>query len=397
MTQKEQRTATYDLIYLVGCAIAGTKADVKRVLCMNLPRVYYISKFHLLVAAAYEALPDEVIEAQHSKSVQKCLEGWREDTAKAQRKNLLLDIERAKLLAFLDREDIWYMVLKGAVIKDMYPKFGMRQMSDNDILFDENAHAKVRDYFVSQRYKIVSYNRSHHDVYDKKPIYSFEMHKAFFNKNGFFLDGGYYDNVKDRLVKDEGDNCAWHFTDEDFYIFMVVHAYKHFKGAGIGFKAALDMYVYLSHKGDALDMEYVKSECAKIGCDDFERELRELSLDMFANCGEPELWSMNEAKSEIFDRIMFAGRYGNVHNTVVNRINRAERMGDENARKKYLFIRLFPPRRYYDLVYPKTQGNAALIPFCWFHRLFRALLFKKRFALEELKMLGKLNREEENK
>ena len=63
---------------------------------------------------------------------------------KAIRKNILLDAERVKILKRLESEKIWYMPLKGALLKNLYPKLGMRQMSDNDILCDSNYRARIK-------------------------------------------------------------------------------------------------------------------------------------------------------------------------------------------------------------------------------------------------------------
>ena len=61
---------------------------------------------------------------------------WEDRMVKAIRKVLLFDAERKKLCAWMDREQIWYLPLKGIILKEYYPSVGMRQMSDNDILFD---------------------------------------------------------------------------------------------------------------------------------------------------------------------------------------------------------------------------------------------------------------------
>lgn len=49
----------------------------------------------------------------------------------------------------------------------MYPVFGMRQMADNDILFDSTYREKVRDIFLDSGYEIEAYNKGNHDVYQK--------------------------------------------------------------------------------------------------------------------------------------------------------------------------------------------------------------------------------------
>ena len=88
------------------------------------------------------------------------------------------------------------MPLKGAVLKDLYPKHDMRQMADNDILFDVTCQKEIRDYFVSHGYEVISYAKGNHDVYEKPPVYNFEMHTALFGAGHNEVWAKYYENVK---------------------------------------------------------------------------------------------------------------------------------------------------------------------------------------------------------
>lgn len=80
------------------------------------------------------------------------------------------------MFQYMDAEHIWYMPLKGAILKDLYPRQEMRQMADNNILFDTSCEAAVKDYFVKEGYEVISYAKGNHDVYEKEPVYNFEMH-----------------------------------------------------------------------------------------------------------------------------------------------------------------------------------------------------------------------------
>ena len=101
---------------------------------------------------------------------------WIDAKNKAVRKNLLLDTERHQLEKEFAKNGIWYMPLKGSILKDWYPKFGMREMADNDILFDEKKRNDVKQIFQNRGYTVESYGKINHDAYEKPPIYNFEMH-----------------------------------------------------------------------------------------------------------------------------------------------------------------------------------------------------------------------------
>ena len=52
-------------------------------------------------------------------------------------------------------------------------------MSDNDILFDEDAWERVEKHMISEGYEAEYVGKGIHDVYQKPPVYNFEMHPRF--------------------------------------------------------------------------------------------------------------------------------------------------------------------------------------------------------------------------
>ena len=80
------------------------------------------------------------------------------------------------------------MPLKGVILKELYPKIGMRQMSDNDILFDETYRKDVVRFMKNKGYHLKSGINAHCDEWVKEPVYNFEMHlNLFVESNEFFI------------------------------------------------------------------------------------------------------------------------------------------------------------------------------------------------------------------
>lgn len=52
-----------------------------------------------------------------------------------------------------------------------------------------------------------------------------------------------YANVKDKLLPDRGKSYQFHFTQEDFYVFVLAHAHKHCSHSGTGIRILTDLYV----------------------------------------------------------------------------------------------------------------------------------------------------------
>lgn len=125
---------------------------------------------------------------------------WKDRMVKAVRKVLLFDAERKKLCAWMDSEHIWYLPLKGIILKGYYPSVGMRQMLDNDILFDADAWERVEKHMLSEGYETESLGKGNHDVYQKPPVYNFEMHRSLYGKGHDESWVEYYSDIKERLI-----------------------------------------------------------------------------------------------------------------------------------------------------------------------------------------------------
>ena len=261
------------MLYLTVCSINAEIPKYERVAEMDLQKVYALSKSQSLEAMTFMALErllkgNDVVRSLDTEQV---LTKWEEAKNKAIRKTRLMNAERNQLFDFLERQNIWHLPLKGVILCPMYPELGMRQMSDNDVLFDPSFRPMVRDWFESRGYMVESYGKGNHDEYHKKPVYNFEMHTALFSEEAQTKFFQYYATVKKRLHPVAGREFEYAMSDEDFYVYMVVHMYKHYSDSGTGLRSLLDLCVYHREKLD-MDRRYLDGEFAKIGILDFEKE-----------------------------------------------------------------------------------------------------------------------------
>ncbi|MBQ2678087.1 MAG: nucleotidyltransferase family protein [Firmicutes bacterium] len=334
---------------------------------MDLDAVYQLAEWHTLTAAAGMALESAGVRT----------EKFTKGILLAQRKVALLDNDRNQILSAMEEAGIWYMPLKGVILKELYPRFGMRQMVDNDILFDRNRAEDLRRIMVGLGFTVKKYGHGANDVYQKPPVSSFEMHRYLFYelKRKESLEN-YYKDVESRLLNVPGRQYEKCFSKEDFYLYITSHEYKHFSGGGTGLRSFLDIYVYLNK--ETLDMDYIRKEAKKLQIADFEEMNREFSLKLFE---EKELMPEEE---KLLEFICSSGTYG----TVVNRVKRSVK---EKGKLGYFFYRLFPPYDYMKRAYPVLKKIPGLLPFLWIYRLFGRLLSAsgKKKAITEMKVLKK--------
>ena len=145
------------VIYLISCHLNGKEADRELLSHVSINDIYSAAVRHSLDALVTTAL--EAAGFSSPKASEKKLLSIR--------KNMLFDSARAEILARLEERGIKYLPLKGVIMKDLYPAVGLRQMSDNDILFDAAYRADVRDIMTDLGYEVKLYEHSNQDVYMK--------------------------------------------------------------------------------------------------------------------------------------------------------------------------------------------------------------------------------------
>lgn len=347
-----------DLIYLLTCSVNSITPNKEKVQNMDLKTLYKIAKFHSVESAVCIALENTGIENEEFHQAYK----------KAVRKNIMLDMDRISIFNDFEKNKIWYMPLKGSILKEMYPENGMRQMADNDVLFDKEKQNQVKDIMLSHKYIAKSVGKSNHDVYVKEPIYNFELHTQLFGESHAVPIYNYYKNVKQLLKKDTNNNYGFHFSDEDFYIYITAHEWKHYNGSGSGIRSLLDCYVYLKNNGNVLDWEYINCQTKELEISEFEKNRRELAMKVFSSVVLPELTD-NEFKMLLY--YLTSGTYGTLENNIRKKL-------ENQSKFSFLMRSIFVPRNYMNRSVPFTAKSPLLYPVGIIWRSCRIIVFKRK-------------------
>lgn len=376
---------TQALLYLMRCALRGVPPEP--IPELDYDALYTLSSFHSVAAMTAMALESGGLLTEEYTTAEN-IKQWRETRAKAVRKNILLDAERSEILAYLDSQGVWYLPLKGAILKDLYPRMGMRQMADNDILFDTAYQHQLKAYMESRGYETVDFAKNHHDVYEKPPVYNFEFHTSLFDEYANPQWAAYYGNVKPRLRKDPDNGYGYHFSDEDFYIYILAHAYKHYAIGGTGVRFLSDVYVLLSQKAEKLDWGYINRELQVLGIQGFEAMSRASAMKVFGD----DRNTLTQEENDFLCFLLGSGTYGTTENRVNGELSDM-RTADGTltgwAKLRYVVRRLFPDRKFMKQYAPFCRKHEWAIPFFWIERLVKAALFRRKNIQAECRAVKK--------
>ena len=374
------------LIYLMACSLQGTKPEGALLANIDMEALLRLAKAHSVSAMVCMAL-EQTDVFQHAAETTRLK--WLDSKNKAVRKNMLLDAERKTILHELETQGIWYMPLKGSILKDWYPKPGMREMADNDILFDPSGREQVREIFQNRGYKTVSFRKGNHDVYEKAPIYNFEMHVSLFHGTYKELTEQ-YKNVKERLLPVDGTAYQFAFTPEDFYVFVLAHAHKHYSSSGTGIRTLADIYIMNQKLGGTMNWEYVDSELRGLGIFSYERESRELAQKLFGIAELPTEANLSEAEQQMLAYYLGASTYGTIENRTLNKMRKLQPDGGAitaHTKRKYLLSRIFPGREWCEAYAPTVYKYPVLLPFFWVWRLAVKGVKRRDIAKQELEAI----------
>lgn len=374
MENIEARSAK-DLIYLVSCAVNNEKPDAQAVAAMDMDSLYKTAVEHCLVVAASYAI----------ESVTKLPPDFFQAKYQAIRRLSLFDIERKKITAKLEENGIWYLPLKGAVIKSDYPKTVMREMSDNDILFDRERADDVKRIMVDMGYLCTRYGTANEDIYHKRPFVIFEMHRTLFSEFRHPELYAHYANIKSRLVSDEGKRFGYHMTDEDFYAYIVCHLYKHYIQGGTGLRSLLDIYIFNRAHRDKLDPKALAAELKRQNLTDFEKTVRELAQKVFTR------QQLNEAEEKELEYFISSDCFGTDDNKLAHKLGNDD---SKTAKRAYVRSRIFLSDAVLQESHPVVYRHKILYPFFVTGRIVKAVATKPKRVIGEYKSVKSFRKKE---
>lgn len=394
----------------------------------NIGRFYYIAKKHNLVS-----LMEQAMEKMGFESDSDIWKRWLKEKNQLIYKSVLMDVEREAIQDFFEENNIWYMLLKGMVIRKYYPAPELREMADNDILFDNKYSKEVYDFMTARGYKSDDYNKGYHDEYLKPPAYNFEMHRQLVSSKERPKWYEYYKDVKSILINDANGKNQFYFSDNDFYVYFIVHTYKHFLNSGMGLRTVLDVYLYLNNLQDKLDFDYIEEQLKKLDAYDFEQTFRSLAFKMFGEnakegnaaadelqdsfdakeqdmlresfdakkqdklCGsfdakEQDKWwnSFDDKEHDMLSYILDAGTYGNLGNSVAHKMGYTKGEKKKASDKaKYIFRRLFPSMDTIEEFFPFFYKHKWAIPFLYIYRIGKMPFTRRKKVAGELREVFK--------
>ena len=303
-----------DFVGLLKSAVEGKPCHGSQINWREILRLSASHHVDNLIFEAISMLPDE------EKPTQKALERLEQDSIAQviQDANQISEVE--KLIDEFEAQCIPAIMLKGWVMKDLYPRTDLRSRADTDIFIRSSDQEKIHRIILNRGFQTVTYGGKKDNVYNKEPFVTLEMHK-----NLFQYEDGWNDVINNKYSRqyiwkrtEKLDNYHYlHKMDKElYYVYMVAHMAKHLKDdGGIGVRAFMDLWIYRKAFADQLDIKRMDEDFAAFGLTTFAERAYQLALSWLD--GE-EITYPDESYEKFAEDIMSCGGYGNSDNFVVN-------------------------------------------------------------------------------
>lgn len=274
-----------------------------------------------------------------------------------------LNFEYTRICALFEEEGILYVPLKGAVLRQYYPKPFMRTSCDIDILVKEEALEKAVSLLCEKLNYKTEGGKTFHDFHLFSPGgVHLELHHNLREEiepmDSVLL------KVWDHVYCPQGHRFCRMQTPEFLYFHQIAHAAYHFIKGGCGIRPIMDLYL-LKQK-----LPYDSEKLEKL--------LEEASLSTFASklFALSEVWfggkKHDKLTLEMEEYILGAGIYGSVENSVA--MGRAVK----GSRTSYILGHIFMPYKNLKDRYPILKKCPLLFPFVSVYRWFYILFGKYR-------------------
>lgn len=328
---------------------------------IDLERLYAYQTHQSVANMAYWALKDLDIPADK-------LKPFEDEYKMTLLREARFEIAGTQVFIELEKQGIPFIPVKGVILKKLYDTESFRSFTDFDIYIGDK-DKETQQVMESLGFELKG--RSEYDTkYFKKPSISFEMHRNLFEDDYSF--DGYFDNPLERAVLKPDSKCYYMLKNEDFYIHVFCHLFKHFTFGGCGLRQFMDIYVM--DKKLSLDRDYIKSELEKLNLVDFYNTVQQLVGVMFG--GEKP----DERLLEICDYIFSNGTFGTDKIIAVNQYNKEKDNNDKNIVTWKIAYFVDRWRLSYSGMkeqYKILEKVPVLLPFCWIHKAFRVLFFRR--------------------
>ena len=340
--------------------------------------LYHISCAHNVTGTVYFALRDYAPKSETEKMVYSHFKKH----CNFVRKSLAIQDYYTELVCGLCREKgIKFALLKGAVIKNLYPDAAMRSSCDVDILVDRERIDEIIKSLCDMGFDYheeKDADESKHAKLEKDGVV-LELHRKL------CVDGEFQGHYNEPFsVMKSLDGVEYSFSPEELYVYNLAHACGHFMKGVNTIRAICDGYLIKKTYTD-MDKAIVSQLLEKTELLDFEKGMSNLTQAVFGT---------KKAEGKLATVLDYVLMNPVRADTALAELQREKVSGKAGGVKKssVVFRRVFPSYEFICRRYPNAKKSRLLYPFYAVKRFIDAN--KRGRVKEQFDAVGRISDDE---
>lgn len=309
--------------------------------------------------------------------------------------NIILQIQKTQAFLMIyqefNKENIYPILLKGLLCRNTYGSLeNLRMSNDEDIYIRLEDYAKVKKILFHNGYYLL-----HGDDVDFDKVQAIGFSNGILNIEVHIHVIGYGNQLRDPMndyFKDLDEYEEIEIQDISIrtlsktkhYLFLIMHAFKHFTTCGVGIRQMLDILLWKRIYEKEIDFQYIDQSLKEVDAYLFYQDV--LSIGNIYLGFKNEVHTVT-AYQEMLDDIFEGGIYG--HNSAKRTMSGAlvniyYTHHSQNSLIHYIHA-LFPSVHYFENDFPILKEKPYLLIYFWIRRWIR---FIKRLKNKETSFEG---------
>lgn len=326
--------------------ILSRKHDLSHIVASALSRIGFLSD-------------DEVSQAFH----QELMKSVYRDAQRGYAISLTEDL--------LEGAKIPHIVLKGSVIRHVYPQSWMRTSCDIDILIHQSDIESVENILCGNKYVRLDDSSTHDYNFLSPNKIHIEIHHTLTQDGELSSTDELLKSVwTDYVVLETGCENRYNMTPELFVIYHLAHMGRHLLHGGCGVRPFIDLWlINKQYSFDFSKLNDMLTKCNLLALYDASTELSKVWLEDYKH---------DESTERLEKYILCGGMYGTATNAA--KVKAASGVGKVRS----FFNMMFLPKENLEVLYPNLKKHPILYPFYQIRRWFRYFDKNKRNKVKHL-------------
>ena len=338
---------------LLRCAVTGAQEEID-LTGINYEALFSLAKLHDLAHLVHYAL------TRRGAAPGEAARKFQSQFDLAVFRQVKRELALAQVREALEAAQIPYVLLKGAVLMELYPEPWMRTSADLDVLVPQEAFDRAGAALKNSGFRFS--HETHHDSSFFTPEnYHIELHHSLIEDNRLPNTTPLLENLWDQTTACADGRCERRLPDALFYFYHIAHMAKHFQKGGCGIRSLLDLWL-LNH-AVSFDPRAREQLLARSGLKTFATHAVQLSEVWFSKADEAP------ALQEMADYLLSGGVFGSWKASIIFRRQHSE----PQSRARASWKRVFLPYARMRLLYPVLKKLPVLLPVFWVVRLTKLL------------------------